>query len=183
MRGRRPEIIKNYFGAINEANAGKRFADLPDAADFQLLVSDVELYYGSESLARVRRARPLVDLGLGEGSEADADDAQADIRRNSLYALTPSRAARFIEKFLPNRGTRVCSSELGTLPTHPVSEDELLDLLATLSFDRATSAATARAIRWRVQFARTELGLQPEKIPVDTVAGCRSEQFTIERVS
>jgi len=183
MRGRRPEVVKAYFTAINEVNAGKRFADLPDASDFQLLTPEAELYYGTESLARLRRARPPVNLSLSEGAEGDPNDAQSDIRKSSLHALTPSRAARFVEKFLPERGVRVTSQELAAMPTHPVGDDELLDLLATLSFDRATSAATARAIRWRLEFARTELGLEPEKIPVDTLAGCRCEQFTIERLT
>lgn len=74
------------------------------------------------------------------------------------------------------------SQELGSQPIHPVGDDELLDLLATLSFERATSATNARPVRWRIDFARTELGLMPEKIPVDTVAGCRCERFTIERL-
>lgn len=183
MRGRRPEIVKAYFAAVNEANGGKRFADVPETADFQLLVPEAELYYGEESLARVRRARPLVNLEVSEGAVGEADDAQSDIRRSSLQALTPSRAARFIEKFLPERGARVSSDALAAMPSHPVGDDELLDLLATLSFDRATSAATARAVRWKIEFARTELGLEPEKIPVDTLAGHRCEQFTIERIS
>jgi hypothetical protein len=183
MRGRRPELVKAYFAVVNEAGAGRRFADLPDAPDFQLLTPEAELYYGAESLARVRRARPLVNLGLAEAAEGDTDDAQSDIRKSSLHALTPSRAARFIEKFLPERGMRVNSQELGSRPTHPVGEDELLDLLATLSFERATSAASARPVRWRIELARTELGLEPEKIPVDAVAGCLCEQFTIERLN
>lgn len=182
MRGRRPELVKAYFAAVNEAGSGRRFADLPDTPDFQILTPEVELYYGTESLARARRARPLVNLGLSESAEGDAHDAQSDIRKSSLYALTPSRAARFIEKFLPERGMCKNSQELGSQPIHPVGDDELLDLLATLSFERATSATNARPVRWRIDFARTELGLEPEKIPVDTVAGCRCEQFTIERL-
>ena len=182
MRGRRPELVKAYFAAINEAGAGRRFADLPDASDFQLLTPEVEIYYGTESLARQRKGRPLVNLGLGESAEEDPDAAQSDIRRSSLYALTPSRAARFIEKFLPERGMSRNSQELGGQPIHPMGDDELLDLLATLSFARATSATSVRPVRWRIEFARTELGLEPEKIPMDIVAGYRCEQFTIQRL-
>jgi Family of unknown function (DUF5716) len=182
MRGRRPELVKAYFAVVNEATCGRRFADLPDTPDFQILTPEVEVYYGTESLARARRARPLVNLGLDESAEGDAHDAQSDIRKSSLYALTPSRAARFIEKFIPERGMSKNSQELGSQPLHPVGDDELLDLLATLSFERAISATNARPVRWRIDFARTELGLVPEKIPVDTVANCRCERFTIERL-
>ena len=74
------------------------------------------------------------------------------------------------------------SQELGSQPIHPMGDGELLDLLATLSFARATSATSVRPVRWRIEFARTELGLEPEKIPVDIVAGYRCEQFTIQRL-
>lgn len=180
MRGRRPELVKAYFTAVNESGAGRRFADLPETSDFQLLVPSAELYYGTESLSPARRARPLINLGLGESpDEGDALDAQSDIRKRSRYTLTPSRAARFIERFLPERGARVSSEELNS----GENPDDLLDLLATLAFERATSATTTRTLRWRLELARTELGLEPEKIPVDTVAGCRCERFIIERLS
>lgn len=95
----------------------------------------------------------------------------------------PNRAARFIERFLPDRGAKVGSDELDAIPGQPITEDDLLDLLATLAFERGTSAKTSRTVKWCVSFSRTELGLEPEKIPVDTVAGCRCERFTIERLA
>lgn len=83
MRGRRPELVKAYFAALNESGAGRRFADLPETSDFQLLVPGAELYYGTESLSPARRARPLINLGLGESpDESDALDAQSDRRRS-----------------------------------------------------------------------------------------------------
>lgn len=83
MRGRRPELVKAYFAAVNESGAGRRFADLPETSDFQLLVPGAELYYGTESLSPARRARPLINLGLGESpDESDALDAQSDRRRS-----------------------------------------------------------------------------------------------------
>lgn len=184
MRGRRPEAVKAYFAAVNQEFASRRFADLSAAADFRLLVPEAELYYGSESLARARGARPAINLALGEAEEeGDALDAQSLIRQHSLYVVTPNRAARFIERFLSDRGAKVGSDELAATPGQPITEDDLLDLLAALAFERATSAKTSRTVRWRVDFSRTELGLEPEKIPVDTVAGCRCERFTIERLA
>jgi len=38
-------------------------------------------------------------------------------------------------------------------------------------------------LNWSVTFARAEMGLEPEKIPIDTQAGYRFERFTIERLS
>lgn len=184
MRGRRPELIKAYFAKINEENAGKRFSELGTESEFQLLVPEAELYYGTESLARPRRGRPQVNLGLDETVDAaDASGAQNDIRRSSLYALTPSRAARFIERFLPEPGKAVTSEDLGGRPGQPITEDDLLDMLATLAFDRATSASTSKPIKWKLDLARTDLGLTPEQIPVDSVAGRRCERFTIERLA
>lgn len=182
MRGRRPELVKAYFAAVNEANSGRRFADLPDAPDFQILSPDVEIYFGTESLARSRRLRPPVNLSVDEPAEEDAEGAQSEIRKRSLYAITPARAVRFIEMFLPDRGTSMTSQELGERPVHPVGEDDLLDLFATLSFERGASTTQARSVRWRTSFVRTELGLEPDKIPVDVVADCRCERFTIERL-
>ena len=182
MRGRRPELVKAYFASVNQAFAGSRFSDLPDAADIQVITPEAEIYYGTESLARVRRARQPAALTLDQVvPEGDAFDAQSLIRQRSLLSLTPNRAARFIERFLPETELRMDSSQLGHIPAEPITEDDFLDILATLAFERATSALTARTVRWRVEFARTELGLQPEQIPVDTIAGYRCERFTIQR--
>ena len=179
MRGRRPELVKAYLAAANAQFAGKRFADLAEPADFQLLCPEAEIYFGLESLARARRARPNVDLWLGEApSGGDTQDAQELIRQRSLYAITPNRAARFIEKFLPERGRSVCSADFSIR-----TEDDLLDLLAALAFERAGERAASRALRWRVSFSRAELGLEPEKIPLDSQAGHRFERFTLERLA
>jgi hypothetical protein len=178
MRGRMPELVKAYLAAANARFAGQRFADLSEPADFQLLCPEVEIFFGVESLARSRRARPNVNLTLDEAHEGDAQDAQELIRQRSLYAITPNRAARFIEKHLPERGQSVSSADFAI---H--TEDDLFDLLAALAFERASGRASPRALRWRATFARAELGLEPEKIPVDSQAGHRFERFTLERLS
>jgi hypothetical protein len=178
MRGRRPELVKAYLAAANAEFTGKRFADIAHPADFQLLCPEAEIYFGVESLARARRTRPDVNLSLGDAPKGDAEVAQELIRQRSLYAITPNRAARFIEKFLPERGRSVTSADFSI---H--TEDDLLDLFAALAFERANGRASPRVLRWRVRFAREEMGLEPEKIPLDSQAGYRFERFTIERVS
>lgn len=184
MRGRRPEQVKAYFAAINAEAAGSRFADLDGEVATPIQVPEVELYFGSESLARARRIRGAVNLGLmaTEESEDDAMDAQSLIRQRGLSMLTPTRGARFVERFL-ERGTGMTSEDLATNRTQPLTEDDLLDLLATLAFQRGTSARTARSVRWRVKLIREDFGLEPEKIPMDAVAGRMCERFTIERIS
>jgi hypothetical protein len=180
MRGRRPELVKTYFAAVNESGAGRRFSDLPERPDFQLLVPGADLYYGAESLSPARRSRPLVNLSLGGSSEEGAAlDAQSDIRARSRHALTPSRAARFIEHFLPEPDARISSEELNSWD----NPNDLLDLFAALAFERAISPTTSRTLRWRLELARTDLGLEPDKIPVDIVAGCRCERFIFTRLS
>ncbi len=179
MRGRRPELVKAYLAAANAEFAGRRFADTSVAAEFQLLCPEAEIYFGTESLARARHARPNVNLLLGEPPpEGDALDGQTLIRQHCLYAITPNRAARFIERFLPERGQRVTSADFAVR-----TEDDLFDLIAALAYERAAGRVSPRALNWRVNFARAELGLEPEKIPMDTQAGYRFERFTIERIS
>jgi len=62
-------------------------------------------------------------------------------------------------------------------------EDDLLDLLAVLAFDRGPSGATHRIVRWRVHPARADFGTEPERIPRDPEGDRFVERFTVERLS
>ncbi len=179
MRGKRPEQVKAFMQAANAQFAGQRFSDIEDQAEFALLCPEVELYFGAESLARARRSRTAVDLNICEAAPGDSFDAQEIIRQRSLYAVTPNRAARLVERLLPECGSRVSSD---ALPLY--NEDDLLDLLAALAFDRARGRNSPRDVRWRVRLARAEGGgLVPEEIPADTVAGQKIDRFILERIA
>ena len=88
------------------------------------------------------------------------------------------RAARFVERHLPAKGSRITTEEL-----HVLREDDLLDLLAILAFDRGPSSGSGRSIRWRVQSARADFGTEPERIPRDPEADRLMERFTLERIA
>ena len=60
---------------------------------------------------------------------------------------------------------------------------DLLDFLAVLAYERASGGRAHKPIRWRIDTARREHGLEPEKIPTDAVAGRRVERLTIERIA
>ena len=78
-----------------------------------LLCPDVTIFFGQDSLAPVRRARPRVDLSVIEPPSADdVLQAQDMIRNLNLNMITPQRAVRFIEKHLPKKGATVSSAEL-----------------------------------------------------------------------
>jgi hypothetical protein len=62
-------------------------------------------------------------------------------------------------------------------------EDDLLDLLAVLAFDRGRAAGSHRPVRWRLHPMRADLGVEPERIARDFEAGRLVERFTIERLS
>jgi hypothetical protein len=179
IRGRRPELVKAFLAAVNVRFQGRRFSDLTEAADLQMLCPEAEVYFGHESLARGRRPRAAANLSLGDRPpEAGALDAQALIRKRALYAITPHRGSRFVQKFLPEKGARLCSSEFSIR-----TEDDLFDLIAVLCFDRYSDRASFKTLRWRVEFARAGGGLEPEKIATDVQSGYRFERFTIERLS
>ena len=92
--------------------------------------------------------------------------------------MTPQRAGRLIEKCLPVKGATLSTADLklGT-------EDDLLDFLAVLAYDRASGPRGHKPIRWRIRTARHEYVLEPDKIPTDIVAGRRVERITIERTA
>lgn len=180
MRGRRPEQVKAYLDAVAARHAGQSFADLAHEPGMPLLSPIVEVYFGRDSLARPRTARSPVDLSLAApGTPTDPIAATDEIRRRNLNVLTPQRAAKFIERHLPRKGDQVSTADLRL-----VREDDLLDLLAVLAFDRgASTAGTGKSIRWRVRTARADLGTEPERIPRDPEAGRLMERCTLERIA
>lgn len=179
MRGRRPEQVKNYLDEAATLHAGKSFADLADEPGMKLLSSTAEVFFGTDSLSRPRRGRPPVNLGIEQlDSSADTESVKDEIRRRNLNVLTPQRAARFIERHLPAKGARLSTEHL-----HIQLEDDLLDLLSVLAFDRGPAGGSHRAVRWRVYPMRAEFGVEPERIARDAEAGRLVERFTFERIS
>ena len=179
MRGRRPEQVKAYLDEASRVHAGKSFAALAGEPGMALLSPKTEFFFGADSLSPIRRQRAPVNLDLGAPpSESDAGAANEEIRRRNLNVLTPQRAVRFVEAHLPGKGDRISTENLRV-----VVEDDLLDLLAVLAFDRGPSGTTHRSVRWRVHPARADFGTEPERIPRDTEADRLVERFTLERIS
>ncbi len=179
MRGRSPEMVKAYLQAADQQHSGSSFADLANQPGMMILSPMVEFYFGQDALARPRRARLPVDLEIARPpAVGDSLDALERIRRQNLYAVTPQRAGRLIEKFLPVKGAMLSTEDL-KLST----EDDLLDFLAVLAYDRASGPRGHKPIRWRIRTPRQEHGLEPEKIPTDVVAGRRVERIAIERTA
>lgn len=179
MRGRRPEQIKAYMDRAAHIHAGQSFSNLANEPGMPLLSPVVELYFGLDSLSRPRRQRPSVDLSIEATPDAaDNEAAKEEIRRRNLYSLTPQRAARFIESHLAEKGTRVSTEDLSVM-----TEDDLLDLMAVLAFDRGPAGTSRRSIRWRVHPMRADFGTEPERIVCDAKAGRLLERFTLERIS
>jgi hypothetical protein len=179
MRGRRPEQVKSFLDEAARLHAGQSFSSLAHEPGMLLLSPTVEVFFGLDSLSRPRRARVPVDLSIeAPPAEPDAEAAKDEIRRRNLNTLTPQRAARFIAKHLPEKGARISTETLRL-----VVEDDLLDLLAVLSFDRGPAGASHRPIRWRVHPLRADFGTEPERIPRDAQAGRLMERFTLERLT
>ncbi|MBX3745951.1 MAG: hypothetical protein KF833_11650 [Verrucomicrobiae bacterium] len=179
MRGRRAEQVKSFLAAVNRHHTGQSFSDLTDSPGLPLLSVEVALHFGTDSLYRPRRSRPPVNLDVPPSTDpGNTRDAQELIRTRNLYAITPQRAGRLVERLLPTPGAAVSTESLRL-----ATEDDLLDLLAVLAFDRATTAARHRPIRWRIETVREHLGLTPGAIPIDRVSGRSIERLLIERLS
>ncbi len=179
MRGRRPEQVKSYLDEAARLHSGKSFADLADEPGMNLLSPSVEVFFGADSLSRPRRMRSPVNLGFEkQASETDPEVAKDEIRRRNLHVLTPQRAARFIERHLPAKGARISTGQLRVR-----IEDDLLDLLAVLAFDRGPASGSHRPVRWRVLPMRADFGTEPERIQRDVEADRLMERFTLERIS
>ena len=179
MRGRRPEQVKSYLDTAARLHSGHTSAELAAEPGMNLLSPVVEVFFGTDSLSRPRRLRPGVNLGFEKpDSDSDPEAAKEEIRRRNLNVLTPQRAARFIERHLPAKGTQISTEQL-----HIHLEDDLLDLLAVLAFDRGPANESRRPVRWRVHSMRADFGTEPERIQRDAEAGRLVERFTLERIS
>ena len=179
MRGRRPEQVKAYLDEAARVHSGQSFADLAGESGMALLSPVIEVFFGTDSLSRPRRMRPAVDLSfVMPVSETDSEGAKEEIRRRNLNVLTPQRAVRFIERHLPAKGDRISTEQLRVS-----LEDDLLDLLAVLAFDRGAASGSHRPVRWRIHPTRADFGVEPERIPRDAEADRLVERFTIERIS
>ncbi len=179
MRGRRPAQVKTFLDESSRLHAGKTFSALAAEEGMPLLSPMVSVWFGTDSLSSPRKVRAAVNLELAAPpAEPDAEATKDEIRRRNLHILTPQRAVRFIERHLGQKGERLSTETL-----HVVAEDDLLDLLAVLAFDRGASSETLRSVRWRVTSARTELGPGPETIPRDRQGDHIFERLEIERIS
>jgi hypothetical protein len=178
LRGRKPELVKAYCQAVNQAHAGARFSDLVGTPpDFPALCLDVKFYYGTDSLYKPRRTKAPVDLSFapGQADKQNEEDVLAAWKERQRLALTPQRAARLVGKLIADKGGSIGTDEI-TLET----ADDLLDLLAAVAYEHSPGLDGKR-IRWSVEGPRRTHGLQPEKVPMDTQAGHRIERFAITR--
>ncbi|HEY5892354.1 MAG TPA: Wadjet anti-phage system protein JetA family protein [Chthoniobacterales bacterium] len=179
MRGRRPEQVKTYLETAAREHARRSFADLANLPGMELLSTETEVFFGADSLALSRKKRPPVDLSIEAPLDGgDAETALEEIRRRNLNVLTPQRAVRLIEQHLPAKGDRVSSENLRLR-----GEDDFLDLLAVLAFDRGLAGGSGKPLRWRVTAAREDFGTEPERIPRDSEGEWFVERLAIERLS
>ena len=179
LRGRRPEIVKNYCDAVNAALAGRRTSSLRDTEpDFIPLIPEVRFFYGIESLARTRRVKNPADLSFADrpNSTESEDDTLAALRERQRLALTPQRAARLVARLISEK-----SGVISTEHFQVTDVDEMLDLLATAAYDHAVTA-DGKKVRWKVDGPGREIGMTPGLIPTDDQAGWNVERFQIERL-
>lgn len=179
LRGRRPDMIKNYCDAINAVHRGKKFNELRIEPDFPLMTPEVDFFYGFASLARPRRARAQVALELGESLSAEDEAADLErLRQRQKFALTPHRAARLVARLLREHGAGVSTDGFKL-----ESPEELLDLMAAAAYHHGIDATSGEEQRWQVQSTSREHALHPENIPLDAQAGWRVERFALVRPS
>lgn len=180
LRGRRPEIVKAYCDAINERHAGSRLALMRDTEpDFSPMVPEVKFFFGSESLARVRRIKNPADLSFTQdtgGSDETAEASLAALRERQRLALTPQRAARLLTRLLAEKNSTVMSSDFVAADL-----DEMLDLLAIAAYEQAVTADGQR-VKWTIDGPGRFHGLDPQDIPKDDHAGWNVERFQIQRL-
>lgn len=178
LRGRRPELVKAYCEALNNAHAGRRFSEFSGGEpDFTPRCVETRFFFGTESLYRPRRTKAPVDLTFGQSGTArqSEDDVLAAWKERQRLALTPQRAARLVAKLLSAKGARTSTEDI-TLET----ADDLLDLLAVVAYEHAP-ALSGKRVRWSVDGVRRRHGLEPELIAHDRIAGHRVERFSIQR--
>jgi hypothetical protein len=184
MRGRRPEMARQLCEAINERFAGRRFSDL-DGAPLAaltgpwrgLLAPEVELFHGLASLRSARRVRQPVSLSLTDASLPPPDERErARLLEVMRVAVTPMRAARLVQKILPQKGSSVSTSEIAV-------EDEktFLDLIAAASFNH--DFVDGAIVRWRVVLSHEMADFDRAAVPRDRVGGWKVERFNLSRVA
>jgi len=178
MRGNRPEQIKEYMDKAADIHAGKSFADIENVTGISFLTTTVE-FYSFNSLRKPSLKKQIVKQRVSiDESAYDPIDIKEEIHRHNQYILTPIRAARFVERILPNIGAIISTHELSIL-----TPDELLDFLAALSFDRGPSYNSYKRTTWTVTTYNDGPTLNKTEVPYDRVANRLIERLTIERKS
>ncbi|MDB6070475.1 MAG: hypothetical protein JWL81_1646 [Verrucomicrobiales bacterium] len=178
LRGRRPEVVRNFCEAINDLHAGRRFRDLAEEAPlFVPRAPEVKFHYGVEALWKKRKPRAATDLTFttGRGSEADAGAVLESWQEKQRLALTPQRAARLLQRLMPPGADKIRTD--GFVLTEL---DELLDLLALAAYDHAP-AAGGRSVRWTITGPRRIDGLHPDNLPRDPQAGWSIDRMEIQQ--
>jgi len=89
-------------------------------------------------------------------------------------ALTPSRAARLIQKILPQKDITISTNEIVV-----ETEETFLDLMAAASFDHAFGVNGV--VRWRVALRHEFDDVDRNAVPRDALAGWKVERFNISR--
>jgi hypothetical protein len=172
-------MVKALCDRLNIAHSGQRFRDLAESEPvFQPRCPEVRFFFGAESLWRKRKPRAATDLTFGGGRATPADEeaALAAWREKQRLALTPQRAARLLERLVPEKSGRI-----GTDAFVLTDADELLDLLALAAYDHAP-AFRGGTIRWAVTSPRRIEGLRPDALPRDPHAGWEVDRMEIERI-
>lgn len=178
MRGRWPEQVKAYCDQAGRTYAGKKFSDLAHEPGMVFRTVRCEVLYGRDALASVRSKRLPVSLeARAPKSKQDSAKAKAALRKQTLLSLMPQRASRFVNRYLPNTGDQLSTESL-SLQTN----EELLDFLAVLTFDRAPVRRSSKTIKWQVRSQRKGGCTVPERIPMDKLGQLKLERITIERI-
>ncbi len=171
--GRFAEVVKSVFEAIDARAEGHSLHTLPDLGLPALRVPTADVYHGSESLLPPSQRRSAVRMKGGlRAIHADDTEALERLRRRYNESLSSLRAARFIRRHLATAGARVATNEF-----HTSTEDDLLDLLATLIHSRYG------LLRWRILPDGRAERWHPERTPVDEHGELRFARFCIERLN
>jgi len=179
LRGRRPEMIRQYCEAMNAAHRGSKFSELRVKPDFDLQVPELECFYGSASLARPRRGRVPVALELSDGRSAEDEAMDLErLKQRQRFALTPHRAARLVARLM--RAAQA-DTDVDTGAFHVETPEELLDLMAVAAYSHGIDAGHGREMHWRVASTSREdqKGLHPEDIQRDAQGGWTVERFAL----
>ena len=181
MRGRQADQVQSCLIALSKQHAGQSFSNLANLPGLDLRSVEIETYRGSNSLAIAYQKRPPVNLAFttrDAGNEDDIENAKEQIRRQNLDVLTPQRAARFIDKHLPEKGASISTNQFRV---H--TDDAFLDFLAVLCFAEGRLPNKRHPISWRTHSDRRTSGTEPDKIARDTHTSRVLERLTIERLS